>query len=102
MNVKKYKPKEEWLKDLFRRFPGGKKIFNKHVFFNATSIILKKCKLKQYATIFSTKVGRQEDVKIKEHKGAQRTFGDDVYIHYVDCGDVSSGYTCQNLPYCTL
>lgn len=36
-------------------------------------------------------------------KGSEKMFGDNVYIHFLDCGDdVMNTYICQNLSNCAL
>lgn len=65
--------KTERLKDTFTRFLEGKKISNKYIYFIATSLILKKCKLKQ-CYLFHLKLAGKEHVGMRDYQTGMRKF----------------------------
>lgn len=82
-------------RDIFRRFSREKKISNKSIFKNATSVTLKKCN-------FYLKLAGQENVKMRNHKGVQGNSGGDAHMFIIMTVVVSAMYTCQNVSYCAL
>ena len=81
--------RKRWTQDrkvkghLYKIPRGEKDIQQIYIYFIATSLILKKCKLKQ-CYLFHLKLAGKEHVGMRDYQG---NFGDDAYVHHPDCGD---------------